>query len=62
MTISDFEKRLERFFPTILLREFTLAPTFDVHFSYWRDLDVTLKHNKRKKKGICTRFEWWETI
>jgi hypothetical protein len=29
---------------------------------HWRDLDATLKHTKREKKGICTRFEWWETI
>jgi hypothetical protein len=45
------------------------ANEFSLPFSYtktlarhWRDLDATLKHNKREKKGICTRFEWWETI
>jgi hypothetical protein len=35
-------------YPLVILRHF-------------HDLDATLKHNK-KKKGICTRFEWWETI
>jgi hypothetical protein len=25
---------------------------------HWRDLET----QQERKKGICTRFEWWETI
>jgi hypothetical protein len=27
-------------------------------FRHWRDLET----QQERKKGICTRFEWWETI
>jgi hypothetical protein len=54
----------------VLLHRFSpVKPCANENFPYplvnngytktWRDLET---QQERKKKGICTRFEWWDTI